>query len=109
MYKSITMPNLNNLNLNNVLNNLVYVLESVKANFFENKSIYLCMSSSLVFYYNTNLFISIYIGFVGGFSFIHHRYMFPIIGFILIGGLVVLKDKASLSITKNRNKAGVFA
>jgi hypothetical protein len=45
-------------------------------------------------------FISIYIGFVGGFSFIHHRYMFPIIGFILIGGLVVLKEKASLSITK---------
>jgi hypothetical protein len=54
-------------------------------------------------------FIVLYAGFVGGFSFIHHRYLFPIIGFILIGGLIVLKDKASIHLTKNRNKAGVFA
>jgi hypothetical protein len=49
-------------------------------------------------------FIILYVAFIGGFSFIHHRYLFPLIGVILIGGLIVLKEMASLTMTKKGTK-----
>ena len=50
----------------------------------------------------------LYVGFVGGFSFISHRYLFPIIGIVLIAGLLEQKEMAFRAM-KKKHKAGTIA
>ena len=52
-------------------------------------------------------FMVLFVGFVAGFSFISHRYLFPIIGIVLIAGLLEHKKMAFRTMTKSRYKTGI--